>query len=141
MTVQRQTNPLPAGRYWLDVVEVPEGQIADFEAWARDSGSLVRVEHTEEHDADGGTPKRAFFIFRVSAPGAVFDAQRFGFPNIATDDVRTEQDTSTVRDALDAVDADAGKNALRVALIVGGVGLAVGLGIYFATRTKVPASG
>lgn len=132
MTLQREVNPLPAGRYWLDVFEQPEGQTADFLEFAQ--GGLVSVEATEEFAPDGATPKRTFFIFRVKEPGAAFDAARFGFPNIAPESIKNSSDTALIPD-VDPVPAGA---ALKVALAVGAVVLVVG-GLYLlATKKSAP---
>jgi hypothetical protein len=133
LTLQREVNPLPAGRYWLDVFEQPEGQTADFLEFAQ--GGLVSVESSEEFAADGTTPKRTFFIFRVKAPGAVFDAQRFGFPNIAPEGIKNSADTALVPD----VDPLPAGSALKVALVVGAVVLVVGGVYYLATKKSAPS--
>ena len=133
--LQRETNPLPPGRYWIDVADFPAGQIADFQKWASESGSLVTIETTEEHPRDeaGGIPPRAFFIFRVSPPGAFFDPKQFGFPTIADAGVKSEDDTAQVPD-----DDATGPSALKVALVVGGVALVLGAVVYFTTKRAAP---
>lgn len=132
MTLQREVNPLPPGRYWLDVFEQPEGQTEEFLEFTR--GGLVDVESTEEFPADGTTPRRTFFLFRVKEPGAVFNAEKFGFPNIAPDNIKSSADTALVPE----VDATPTGPALRVALVVGAAALVVAGVVYLIKRKAGP---
>ncbi|HUL81658.1 MAG TPA: hypothetical protein VL131_05925 [Gammaproteobacteria bacterium] len=93
MSEQRQTNPLPIGRYWVDVSDTPKAPtlVDDFGAWADSNTSKVHVETTEETPAEHGNPRRLFAIFSVSAP-VFFPAANFGFPNDAPPNVHSEQD-------------------------------------------------
>lgn len=89
-----RTNPLPPGRYWIDVADKPSGAngVDDFDAWVRANAGKVHFESSSEHPPQGGVPRRLFAIFTVSAP-VFFPAANFGFPSFAPASVRTEEDT------------------------------------------------
>lgn len=87
-----RTNPLPIGRYWIDVNDTPKAAaVDDFNAWTQANTSKVRVETTEETPAQHGNPRRVFVIFSVTAP-VFFPAANFGFPEVAPANVHSEQD-------------------------------------------------
>lgn len=95
--VQR-ANPLPPGRYWIDVFD---DNIPIFDQWslAFSQAGLIRVEATEHFDAkpylppfQDSQPERNWILFRVIAP-TPFDQLRFGFPTIATPDIDDSSDT------------------------------------------------
>ena len=130
MTMQRETNPLPVGRYSLDVADFPEGHLQEWFDYSQANKSKLHVVETEEHPSQGDVPRRLFTIFKTTEP-VFFPAQNFGFPTIAPESVKTESDTEQVPDD-DAIDPTSG--ALRVALIVGGVALVVGVAFYVVTK-------
>lgn len=87
-----RTNPLPPGRYWLDVSDTPKAATVDeWNDWHEANASKVSVETTEETPAEHGNPRRLFVIFKVSSP-VFFPAGNFGFPQVAGPNVHSEQD-------------------------------------------------
>ena len=134
MTVERR-NPLPAGRYWVDIFEP---QRVAFETWRAVNKDSVKVEVTETH---GSNPPREFFIFnvveRVAVPGGTttieipvqWDSVTFGFPSVAGRDIKSSADTVTrpdlPKDATDQIsDALDSIGSFGKAVAIGG--LAVG---------------
>lgn len=90
MAQERKVNPLPQGRYWITVLESPEGQIADFDEWLQSAPGSIKVE-SSELDKES-KPVSEFIIFNVTGPAAVFDAERFGFPNKAPKSINHRED-------------------------------------------------
>ena len=92
MALQRE-NPLPVGRYWIDVFD--DGarfELAD--RWFRDNAGAVKVDETETFEANAGGPARVFRIFRVVNPMTVrWPATELGFPTVAGADVKGSGDT------------------------------------------------
>lgn len=80
--LQRQ-NPLPPGRYWIDVFEK---DAAAFRAWLERSPG-VRVQTTQHFDE---SPARDWYLFDVTAPTSW---EGPGLPTIATADVKSSEDT------------------------------------------------
>lgn len=90
MAIERK-NPLPAGRYWIDVIDYPPGHMNEFTAWALANDQKIAIESTEERtELD---PHQLFVIFRVLEP-VFFPQKNFGFPNIAGEQVHTSDDTA-----------------------------------------------
>lgn len=107
MTIERR-NPLPAGRYWIDVVG---DNFYVMEGWLKAVAPFVQVENQHLTPATGfdpgagppllpgpdavanSTPRIMFYIFRTSKAlpwvGAVL-----GFPNIAGPQIQTQADTT-----------------------------------------------
>lgn len=142
MTVERNTNPLPDGRYW---VELSDPARAKFDAWRADNKDGVKIETTESDEE--ASPPWSFYIFnvknRVPVPGGtvsmnipvVWDAKSFGFPTIAPPNVKTRADaiqapelpkdgTQTVSDLLGAPGAGGLLGGLESGLKIAGYGLA-----------------
>lgn len=90
MALERKVNPLPKGRYWITVLDSPEGQIADFDEWLQSAPSSIKVESSELDQES--KPVSQFIIFNITGPAAVFDAERFGFPNKAPAGIKTRDD-------------------------------------------------
>lgn len=90
MAQERQTNPIPKGRYWITVLDNPEGNISDFDQWLKDTAGSVDVE-SSELDAES-KPVSEFIIFRVTGPGAFFNAEQFGFPEKAPANIKHRDD-------------------------------------------------
>jgi hypothetical protein len=116
---QVRTQPLPPGRYWLDV---QSAQLDPFRSWVASNPGAVTIEHSE------AAPSLTFFIFRTSKPMR-FDQRSFGFPSVAGPEINTANDTvqrppvptvkSEVIDPLvDAVQSGAASGLGR-ALIIG----------------------
>lgn len=88
--VVREVSPIPKGRYWITITDVPEGQIADFDKWLSDSRGSVKVESSSLlQDSD---PPAQFIIFNVVGPGAFLNAVMFGFPNTAPSEITSIKD-------------------------------------------------
>jgi hypothetical protein len=123
VAVERR-NPLPAGRYWLDVFGE---QRAKFTAWRLLNGKAVRVLATESHDTD---PPRDWVRFDTTAP-VPWEAA-FGFPTIvpAGADVTTSGQTVQRPDPepefLDTIDAKKLEGTVFTT-----AGIVVGLGILW----------
>lgn len=81
---QERRQPLPIGRYWLDL---RPGVLDTFRAWAASNPLRITVERFEAH---GGV---TFAIFRVLQPTR-FDQRTFGFPSIAPADIQQASDTA-----------------------------------------------
>jgi hypothetical protein len=68
MTLQR-TNPLPIGKYWVDV---PEDKESDFRQWLSENKDSVTVENEDKHESYGSTALTTnvvyWFLFTVSSP-------------------------------------------------------------------------
>lgn len=133
--VERQ-NPLPAGRYWVDVFQ---NDSDTFGAWLSSNKATVRVRTTEHFDSD---PARDWYLFEVSVPTPWHGP---GFPTIAGPNVTTSSDTAQRPDpppfATEQIEQIlAGeKRALTTAVWVG-VGLIAVVGgaliVYYAPRRK-----
>lgn len=124
--VQR-ANPLPAGRYWVDVFETDS---PDFSSWLGANRSTVSIVSTEHFDANAGGPARDWVLFQVSAPTPWNGP---GFPTIADASVTSSSDTAqrpppapdiTTLDPLAAVTT---LPALKIGLGLAGVALVLAL--------------
>lgn len=93
MALERQ-NPLPVGRYWVDILQK---HVPDFNDFLRTMNRGIMVEQTKEHlTASGGGVTS--YLFRNSNPLVPWDSTKFGFPNIATGITDLDQ-TGQVPDA------------------------------------------
>lgn len=89
-----RTNPLPAGRYWVDVFAKDSDT---FGAWLSSNKATVKVRTTEHFDSD---PVRDWYLFEVSVPTPWYGP---GFPTIAGPNVTTSSDTAQRPDPPPAV--------------------------------------
>lgn len=94
MTLQR-TNPIPPGRYWLDLIGDSErvrweGAVQGLNAA---HPGILHVEGTTHHNAgeDGNAVPRDWVLFKVTAP-MVWDFT-IGTPTVAAASVTSEADT------------------------------------------------
>jgi hypothetical protein len=94
MTLERR-NPLPAGRYYLDVFGPTH--IAAFEAYLKSNASSITVENQQLTPASvlNAQPEVMFYLFTLRAPVG-WDQVTFGFPNIAGPNIRQQSDTNDV---------------------------------------------
>ena len=102
----QRTNPLPTGRYWIDVVGAEN--IDSFLSLMNDGKNLgvIKLENVETTEpglldriAGSAGEKRAFVIFHVLQPGAItLNFERFGYPTIAAACVKSEEDTAQAPD-------------------------------------------
>ena len=123
---QERRNPLPVGKYWVDVFEPDWAMFTD---WLDRNRGIVRVLVNETHSDE--TPKRVWYLFEVNGgPGGeflpVWDGP--GFPTIAGTGISSSQDTSTASEALDEInkrDKERWETLGRVA-----IGLTVVTGIW-----------
>lgn len=128
MGIERR-NPVPPGRYWIDIFE---SGFSAWQTWLASNRSTVRVESTEEHPAAGDAPARQFFIFSVSAPILWPENRGLGLPSIADPGVSSSADTVVrppppggVIDQLgDAVDSIS-SGVKTVVVVVGGLAIAI----------------
>ncbi len=81
--VERQ-NPLPAGRYWVDVFQ-PDADT--FGAWLSSNKATVTVRATEHYDT---TPPGDWYLFEVTVPTPWHGP---GFPTVADSSVTSAGDT------------------------------------------------
>ena len=138
MTLERR-DPLPAGRYWLDVF--PSNQDA-WDRWsnAMDSVGSVTIEHTEHFDAAGGAPAHTFVIWSMTSPNVAYRAAGLPAPTIADVGVQTSSDTATrppptpgVLEQIEQTAASLGSSA-RVGIAVGGAVVVMGLALAVLRR-------
>ena len=138
-----RANPLPVGKYWVDVFTPQE---AAFQDWLRRNKANVIVTTTESYDPIDGSPGRAWRLFEVNSP-VMWEGP--GFPTIAGPGVNSSTDTADrpapEKDPFDKLDFDklgdeiakTGKTIMWV-----GVGLAVvvvgGAIIYYMPRRAAP---
>lgn len=83
MTLQRQ-NPLPIGRYWVDVFDSNARRgagILDFSAWIARNADKIVVENTHDYTPLKTGAKGRWYLFSVVADGAKWDTA-FGYPTI-----------------------------------------------------------
>lgn len=81
MALERK-NPLPIGRYWVDV---PEANLPEFQAWLAERPTQIHVEATDQALAD-----LTWYLFAVSSPVPWFGP---GTPTIAESWVHSREDT------------------------------------------------
>src|SRR5260221_109262 len=103
MTQERRTSPLPAGRYWLDVFDKPEGHMNELSAWSLSNAQKGTIQETEENDQSD--PKKLFVIFNVLEP-VFFPAKNFAFPEIAGSDVPNSDDQARAPDGHEPTSGD-----------------------------------
>ncbi len=85
MAIER-ANPLPPGRYWVDVFSQDSGT---FRAWL--ANNLITVENQKEFLPVGDYPGRTWYLFSVDAPVPWFGP---GFPTIADNQTHVPEDTA-----------------------------------------------
>lgn len=91
-----RTNPIPAGRYWLDVFTPSPAGHADSEAvfsrWLGENFGRVVVRTTETFP---GPPLRNWYLFEVlaGATPTAFPFVALGFPTKAGPEVKSSGDT------------------------------------------------
>lgn len=118
MALQKQ-DPLPPGRYWIDVFG-DEHRVL-FEAWV--TLHDVHVETSEERAGDDNTPRSWFFLFTTTTEVPWRMAPVLGWPTIADPGVQSSDDTSTAPEAKQAVQDEAWSSFATAGL--GGIGIAL----------------
>lgn len=98
---QERRNPLPAGKYWVDVFE-PDW--AMFQDWVSRNTGIMKVLTTQEFDSE---PKRIWYLFQVTGGKSgeflpIWDGP--GFPTIADSSINSSEDTSTLKDSIAETD-------------------------------------
>jgi len=83
---QERKNPLPPGRYWIDVFD-PHRR--GFKDWLDKNASTISVEQTKEYETN--TPLGTFYLFTTSEP---VQWEGPGFPTIADQGVQSQEDTA-----------------------------------------------
>jgi len=133
-----KTEPLPVGRYWIDIFGTEDGQA--FTKWQAFNSEFVKIEKTEHYEAnaEAGAPEGGdFVIFTVSQPVAWGLASRIGWPSTAGAEVQTSQDTIQAPppepNFWEQVGAD-GKLSVAgwVPWAIGGAVLVIGGGLVYA---------
>jgi hypothetical protein len=90
-----RTDPLPVGRYWIDIFRDNPANLSVWEVWLANyqaSGNVV-VTKTESRVADSGGPARDWYVFEVRKPTGWGIAQYVGWPNTAPSGIQTSDDT------------------------------------------------
>lgn len=89
MTIERR-NPLPVGRYWVDVIG--DDAIRKFDGWLVQHSFTVHVEKTQHDDGSilMGRPPSNWVLFSVESPTKW---EGPGLPTVASPDVRSKDDT------------------------------------------------
>lgn len=145
MTLQRTTNPLPDGRYW---VELSSPAREKFDSWRTANSGQVKVETTESDEE--ASPPWSFYIFNVKGmtpvpggTGSIFipitwPASDFGFPSLAPDTIKSREDVIQHPD-LPKSGTDQLSDALGTGGLMGGLqsGLKIagyGLGAYVLVK-------
>jgi len=116
--VLERRNPVPPGRYWLDVFPP---NIATITAWTRANKGAVRVVSTEFFDS---TPPRQWLMFDVLEP-VPFDQLTFGFPTVVKQAASVAKDGKPIDTKVKASSdtADLGKDASIFDELSRGLGL------------------
>ena len=136
-TIERR-NPLPVGRYWVDVFDSKE---AAFQNWLKAHKAEVQVISAETFEPIDNYEGRVWRLFKVTTP---VQWEGPGLPTIAGSDVNSSADTGQrppkEKDPLDTIDVplyfDRAKKTLWitgaiVAVVVGGA-----LIYYYAPRRR-----
>lgn len=124
MAIER-ANPLPIGRYWVDVFEPDR---AAFLNWIDANAGKLNILVKQYYMQNAGGPARNWFLFDVLQP---VDWEGPGFPTIATEEVHTSEDTAqkpppppSLTEELDAM-AQTSSNAIKL-----GIGAAIAYVVY-----------
>lgn len=127
MALERR-NPLPPGRYWLDVFG---SNRARFAQWVKTPS--VHVDSTQSFESD---PPRNWYLFTVNAPTEI-DNKVFGYPTIAGVNVKSSDDTASKpdlpKDPIDNLSDNLGKIGSFATLGLGIVALGL-LAALIASR-------
>lgn len=122
-------NPLPPGRYWIDVFG---NNIGPFQSWLQSNRPSLTVESSRDFTVRG-QPTRWWVLFVTRAP-LTFDQKRFGFPTVADASVHRSEDTATnapftTSDALQEIADFANEKAKAVSDAASGAALPFGIGL------------
>jgi hypothetical protein len=125
-------NPLPAGRYWIDVFDPNRGTM---QLWVNTNAASLSVQDLESFpavvnggitDTDQNYPARDFYIFTVTNP-VPWNAVTFGYPTIAAANINSSDDTvqepsvDSPNDIIGKAAADLTEIAFWSAIVIGGV--------------------
>lgn len=124
MAIERR-NPLPAGRYWVDV---PASKLPAFQSWLTAHSGEVITRQTEE------SPETAWYLFDVKAP---VPWEGPGFPTIAGD-VQGKDDTANGARTEGEIRDEMIDELPKVSLGVGGVAVGIlgTLGLLYFLKGK-----
>ena len=145
MALERR-NPVPAGRYWVDVFDqtsthpATKGQNTQtaFRDWLRRNAATVKIDSTQSFDTK---PARDFYIFRVTAP-TLWEGP--GFPEVAPAAVQSSADTvqrpDPEKDPLDqlgdALDDVGGATSSLILAVAVGAGALLLVNVWAASRGR-----
>jgi hypothetical protein len=135
----QRANPLPIGKYWVDVFTPQEGAFRD---WLQRNKANVVVTTTETFDPIDSYEGRVWRLFEVRAP-VTWEGP--GFPTIATPDIKSSDDTvqrpPKEKDPLDQITppdpnaiAKTIGNAVKAVVIVGVVVVGGVLIVHYLPR-------
>ena len=141
-------NPLPVGRYWVDVIDFDK--IAEFDQWLQLREGEVIVERREKYPPSVGgvpikppfiipqfpssteyQPPRDWILFKVLTP-VTWLAVEFGWPTIAPKSIQTSEDTVKKPNPNDILTEpfDNLPTGIKIGLVGGGVLLAAVIAAY-----------
>jgi hypothetical protein len=104
MTLQRK-NPLPDGRYWVDVFGDKRAPMAKWFKAFGPTGVLVR---TNESFAGTGANARDWYLFEVAQKyptvPVIWDVAQYGYPTIAGPEVKSSADTAQTPEVTQGVE-------------------------------------
>jgi hypothetical protein len=132
-------NPLPPGRYWVDVFASKE---AAFQNWLKAHKAEVQVISSETFEPIDDYEGRVWRLFKTTAP---VPWEGPGLPTIAGADVNSSADTAQrpppEKDLLDTIDVPLYYSRAKTALWIAGAVAVVAVGgaiIYYMPRRREP---
>ena len=134
-------NPLPIGRYWVDVFDSKESA---FQNWLKAHKAEVQVISAETFEPVDNYEGRVWRLFKVTAP---VQWEGPGLPTIAGPDVNSSADTGQrppkEKDPLDTIDVPLYFDRVKKTLWITGAVVAVVVGgaliYYYAPRRREEA--
>jgi hypothetical protein len=75
-------NPLPIGRYAIEIMDQPHGALDSFNLWTKNNAQNIKVVQTQSIAATDDSPAGQFTIFILNAP-VFWNGTVWGCPNVA----------------------------------------------------------